>query len=69
MFVQGISLTTPDVPLPQSKVVEEARKRLRGKVPFVEQALELFRNAGVEDRYLCRELDEIFELILTELEK
>ena len=61
MFVQGISLTTPDVPLPQSKVVEEARKRLRGKVPFVEQALELFRNAGVEDRYLCRELDEIFE--------
>lgn len=59
IYVNEIVTAVPPLHLDQEKVVEMGRRILRGKIPFVDQALGLFRNAGVDMRYLVRDVDEI----------
>ncbi len=40
-------------------MIDLARDVLKGKVAFLDQALGLFRNAGVENRYLVRDVDTL----------
>lgn len=58
-FVQSVSTILPPHVLDQERVRQLAREVLRGKVPFLEDAIQLFLNAGVRERRLVRELDEI----------
>ena len=53
-YVRDVVTAVPDYELTQEEVVEMGREVLRGKVPFLDQALDLFRNAGVDRRYLVR---------------
>ncbi len=53
-FVSNAVVAVPDYEMSQEEVVELGREILRGKVPFLDQALDLFRNAGVDRRYLVR---------------
>ncbi len=59
IYINHVVTAVPEYELSQSQVVEMGRELLRGKVPFVEQALALFRNAGVEQRFLVKDIDEI----------
>ncbi len=53
-FVSSVVTVLPDYVLTQDEAIELGREALHGKVPFLDQALDLFRNAGVERRYLVR---------------
>ena len=58
-FVNHVTTALPEYLLDQDKVREIGRALLKGKVPFLDQALNLFNNAGVRTRYLIRDVDEI----------
>lgn len=60
-FVQDICTVLPDHLLAQDKVREMGKRILKGKVPFLNQALNLFLNAGVEKRHLVRDVHEILD--------
>ena len=60
-FVNHICTALPEHLLDQERVRSMGRRILKGKVPFLEQALGLFANAGVETRYLVRDVDEILD--------
>ncbi|CAM2009761.1 type III polyketide synthase [Acanthopleuribacter pedis] len=51
----------PDVKLDQDQVLAMGRRLLKGKVPFVDQALRVIGNAGVDTRYLVKTPDEILD--------
>lgn len=58
-FIHQVVTAVPEHPLTQADVRDLGREVLKGKVPFVEQALKLFANAGVDNRYLVRPVAEI----------
>ena len=60
-FVNYIGTALPDYHLGQEQVREMGKRILKGKVPFLDQALGLFTNAGVNDRYLVRDVNEILD--------
>ncbi len=60
-FVNHICKILPEYFLGQDQVREMGKRMLKGKVPFLEQALGLFTNAGVENRYLVRDIFEILD--------
>ena len=60
-FVHSVVTTVPDFELTQEQVVEIGRDALKGRVPFLDQALDLFRNAGVDTRYLVRSPQVLLE--------
>lgn len=60
-YIQCISKALPNHLLDQEAVRELGRRVLKGKVPFLEQALGLFNNAGVDCRYLVRNVHEILD--------
>lgn len=51
-FVRCAATAVPAYSMSQAEVIELARTALHGKVPFLDTALDLFRNAGVENRHL-----------------
>ena len=53
--VQSVATAVPEYELTQERVIELGREVLEGKVPFLDQALDLFRHAGVDRRYLVRD--------------
>jgi predicted naringenin-chalcone synthase len=61
VFVVDTVTDLPDVEINQDNVRDMGRRILKGKVPFLNQALNLFTNAGVDTRYLVREPEEILE--------
>ncbi len=60
-FVNHICTALPDHYLGQEQVREMGKRVLKGKVPFLDQALGLFANAGVEERYLVKDVHEILD--------
>lgn len=60
-YVKKIETVLPEHLLSQDKVREMGRRILKGKVPFLEQALNLFSNAGVHERRLVRDVHEILD--------
>lgn len=60
-YIHHISKALPEHLLDQEAVRELGRRVLKGKVPFLEQALGLFGNAGVQERYLVRNVHEILD--------
>jgi len=60
-FVHEIVTALPEFELDQERVRQMGRRVLKGKVPFLEQALGLFANAGVAQRFLVRDVDEILD--------
>lgn len=58
-YINALATALPPYPLDQEKVKEMGRAILKGKVPFLENALSLFTNAGVKERFLVRDVDEI----------
>ena len=58
-FVECVTTTVPRHVLAQDQVVEVAREVLHGKVPYVDNALSLFHNAGVSKRHLVRDVDTL----------
>lgn len=60
-YVVNVVTDLPDVEINQDNVRDMGRRILKGKVPFLNQALDLFSNAGVDTRYLVREPDEILD--------
>ncbi len=60
-YVNHIVTALPDFELDQERVRRMGRRVLKGKVPFIEQALNLFTNAGVRTRFLVRDVDEILD--------
>jgi alkylresorcinol/alkylpyrone synthase len=60
-YIQCISKALPNHLLDQEAVRDLGRRVLKGKVPFLEQALGLFNNAGVDCRYLVRNVHEILD--------
>ena len=58
-YVNHLTTVLPDFKVDQEKVKQVGRSLLKGKVPFLEQALGLFTNAGVDTRYLVCDIDEI----------
>jgi len=60
-YIRHVETVLPEHLLSQEKVREMGKRILKGKVPFLEQALNLFANAGVEKRHLVRDVDEILD--------
>ncbi len=60
-YVSSVVTAVPDYEMTQEEVVDMGAEVLRGKVPFLDQALGLFRNAGVDSRYLVRSPSELIE--------
>ena len=60
-YIRHVETVLPEHLLSQDKVREMGKRILKGKVPFLEQALALFTNAGVEARHLVRDVDEILD--------
>lgn len=60
-FIQHIETVLPDFVLSQDKVREMGKRILKGKVPFLNQALNLFTNAGVGERRLVKDVNEILD--------
>ena len=60
-FVQDVQTVLPEHLLAQDKVREMGQRILKGKVPFLNQALNMFTNAGVEERHLVRDVHEILD--------
>ncbi len=60
-FVDCVTTALPPHQLSRDQVRELARSQLHGKVAFLDQALALFDNAGVESRRLVREVDVLLE--------
>lgn len=60
-YIDCVTTAQPEHELTQERVLELAREVLRGKVPFVDQALGLFERAGVESRRLVCDVDTLLE--------
>jgi len=60
-FIQCVTTALPPYELSQARVRELAREQLRGKVAFLDQALGLFDNSGVESRRLVRDVDVLLQ--------
>lgn len=60
-YIQHVATALPEVCLDQEQVLAMGRRLLKGKVPFVDQALRLIANAGVDRRYLVKTPDEILD--------
>ena len=58
-YVEAVTTAVPPFELTQERVIDLAREVLHGKVPFVDQALGLFENSGVDTRHLVRDVDEL----------
>ena len=58
-FIQAVSTALPQHRVDKEQVLEVARRALKGKVPFLDEALGLFLRAGVGTRYLVEPLDRI----------
>ncbi|MDJ0839792.1 MAG: 3-oxoacyl-[acyl-carrier-protein] synthase III C-terminal domain-containing protein [Acidobacteriota bacterium] len=60
-FINAMTTAVPDHRIDQDGIREVGRRLLKGKVPFLEQALGIFTNAGVDQRYLVRPIDELLD--------
>lgn len=60
-FVNHICTALPEHLLDRERVMAMGKRILKGKVPFLDQALALFANAGVDTRFLVRDVDEILD--------
>ena len=60
-YIQKVVTALPPVRLDQEQVLAMGRRILKGRIPFVDQALKLIANAGVENRHLVRTPDEILD--------
>lgn len=60
-YVNHICAALPEHYLGQQQVREMGKRVLKGKVPFLDQALGLFSNAGVDERWLVRDVHEILD--------
>ena len=60
-YINAVCTTLPDHLVDQEKIREVGRTMLKGKIPFLDQALKLFDNAGVQSRYLVRPIDELLD--------
>lgn len=58
-YVNALATVLPDHVLTQDQVREMGRRILKGKVPFLDTALALFTNAGVEQRRTTRPAEEL----------
>lgn len=58
-FVNGVVTTVPEHRVDQEAIRTVGRKLMKGRVPFLEQALALFNNAGVDQRFLVRPIEEL----------
>ncbi len=58
-YVNALATVLPDHVLTQEKVRDMGRRILKGKVPFLDTALALFTNAGVEQRRTVLPAEEL----------
>jgi len=58
-FVQTLATVLPEHRIDQDEIRRVGRRLLSGKVPFLDRALDLFSNAGVDERFLVRPIDEL----------
>lgn len=60
-FVNALTTILPEHRVDQEDIRALGHRLLRGRVPFLDQALALFNNAGVDQRFFVRPLDELLE--------
>jgi len=60
-YVNSLVTALPEHKVDQEGIRELGRTLLKGKVPFLDQALALFNNAGVDTRYLVRDVAELLD--------
>jgi len=58
-YINAMSRVVPSCRLSQERVVELGREVLKGKTPFIGQALQIFVNAGVRQRRLVTDVEQI----------
>ena len=60
-FVNYTGTTVPEIRMNQDEVRDLVRNVIKGKVPFLDQALALYLNAGVNERFFVRHIQELLE--------
>lgn len=60
-YINTLATVLPAFRISQDQLLEMGRRLLKGKVPFLDNVLGLFTNAGVEERFLVREPNVILD--------